>query len=109
MTAQKRIPVNEPLITSEAKQYVKDALDTGWVSSAGTYIGEFERAFADFIGVRHAIFTTSGTAALHLSMLGLDIGPGDGVIVPDFTLIASAFGVMYTGATPVFIDVDPET
>lgn len=104
-----KVPVNEPLITEAAKQYVANAMATGWVSSAGPRIEEFERAFADYIGVKHAIFTTSGTSALHVSLRALDIGPGDEVIVPDFTMIASPFSVMYTGATPVFVDIDLET
>ncbi len=104
-----RVPVNEPLITEAAKNYVADAMETGWVSSAGPRISEFENAFAKYIGVKHAIFTTSGTSALHVSLRALDIGPGDEVIVPNFTMIASPFSVMYTGATPVFVDIDPET
>ncbi len=109
MTPALRVPVNEPLLTANAKKYVMEAMNTGWVSSAGTYLGAFENAFAQYIGVRHAVFVTSGTAALHLALLSLDIGPGDEVIVPNFTMIASAFAVVYTGATPVFVDVDPET
>src|SRR3989339_21881 len=103
------VPVNEPVIPAEAKQYVLDALDTGWVSSAGRYIQEFEEVFARYLGVKHAITATSGTAALHLSLAALEIGPGDEVIVPDFTMIASAFAVLHTGARPVFVDCDPET
>ncbi|MCA9370869.1 MAG: DegT/DnrJ/EryC1/StrS family aminotransferase [Candidatus Peregrinibacteria bacterium] len=104
-----RVPVNEPLITDAAKAYVTQALETGWISSAGPFIEQFEEAYAKFIGVKHAIFVTSGTSALHTSLRALDIGPGDEVIVPDFTMIASPFSVMYTGATPVFVDIDPET
>ncbi len=104
-----RIPVNEPLITDAAKRYVSEALATGWVSSAGAYIEEFEQKYARYIGVSHAIYVTSGTAALHLALLSLDVGPGDEVIIPDFTMIASAFAVMYTGATPVFVDVEADT
>ena len=104
-----RVPVNEPLLTDAAKRYVTDALETGWISSAGPRITQFEEAFSAYIGVKHSMFVTSGTAALHLSLLSLDIGPGDEVIVPGFTMIASAFSIMYTGAKPVFIDCDPET
>lgn len=104
-----QVPVNEPIISAEAKQYVLDALESGWVSSAGRYIQEFEETFARYLGVKHAITTTSGTSALHLSLAALSIGPGDEVIVPDFTMIASAFSVLYTGAKPVFIDCDPVT
>lgn len=103
------IPVNEPVITDAAKRYVAEAMESGWVSSAGKYIDAFEKEFARFIGVKHAILTTSGTTALHLALLSLDIGPGDEVILPDFTMIASVFAVMYTGATPVFVDVEDDT
>lgn len=104
-----QVPVNAPVITPAAKKYVADAMETGWVSSAGPYIGKFEKAFADYIGVRHAISVTSGTAALHVALLGVGIGPGDEVIVPDFTMIASVFAVIYTGATPVFVDAEADT
>lgn len=103
------IPVNEPVITDAAKRYVADAMNTGWVSSAGPYIDKFEKAFADYLGVKHAVSVTSGTAALHVGLLSLGVGPGDEVIVPDFTMIASVFAVIYTGATPVFVDVEPDT
>ncbi len=106
---RRQVPVNEPLITDAAKAYVTEALDTGWISSAGPCIQKFEEAFAGYIGVKHAIFTTSGTAALHVAQRTLDIGPGDEVIIPDFTMIASPFSTMYTGATPVFVDINPET
>jgi len=117
-----KVPVNEPVITAAAKKYVADAMETGWVSSAGPYIGKFEEAFAEYIGVKHAVSVTSGTAALHVALLGLGIGEGDPpssapgglraaseVIVPDFTMIASVFAVIYTGAVPVFVDSEPDT
>ncbi|MDD5623341.1 MAG: DegT/DnrJ/EryC1/StrS family aminotransferase [Candidatus Peribacteraceae bacterium] len=109
MSASPVIPVNEPVITPEAKQYVMEALESGWVSSAGPFLQKFEEGFARAIGVKHATLTTSGTTALHLALVSLGVGPGDEVIVPDFTMIATVFAVMYTGATPVFVDVDPET
>ncbi len=104
-----KVPVNDPVITPAAKKYVADAMESGWVSSAGPYIGRFEQAFADYAGVKHGIAVTSGTAALHVALLSLGIGPGDEVIVPDFTMIASVFSVIYTGATPVFVDAEPDT
>jgi perosamine synthetase len=104
-----KVPVNEPVVTDAAKQYVIDALDTGWVSSAGKYIDQFEQAFADYVGVKHGVTTTSGTTALHLALAGMGIGKGDEVIVPDFTIVSCLNAVLYTGATPVFCDVDPET
>lgn len=104
-----KVPVNAPVITDAAKKYVADAMETGWVSSAGPYIDKFEKAFAHYVGVKHAVSVTSGTAALHIALLSLKIGHGDEVIVPDFTLIASIFAVIYTGAQPVFVDVEPDT
>lgn len=103
------VPVNEPVITAKAKEYVLDALDTGWISSAGSYIERFENAFAEFIGVRHAVAVSSGTAALHVSLVALNIKKGDEVILPNFTMVACVDAILYTGATPVFVDVDPET
>ncbi|MDD4628696.1 MAG: DegT/DnrJ/EryC1/StrS family aminotransferase [Candidatus Peribacteraceae bacterium] len=103
------IPVNVPVITPEAKRYVMDALETGWISSAGPYMKKFEEAFARMVGVKHAVLTTSGTTALHLALMSMDVGAGDEVIVPDFTMIASVFAVMYTGAKPVFVDIEPDT
>jgi len=104
-----KVPVNEPVIADGAKKYVLDALETGWISSAGKYISLFEETFAAFIDVKHAITVTSGTSALHLALTSLNIGKGDEVILPDFTMIACLDAVLYTGATPVFVDVDPET
>lgn len=103
------IPVNEPLLGANTQKYVLDCLDTGWISSAGGYIRRFEEAFAAFVGVKHAVTTTSGTTALHLALAALGIGPGDEVIVPDLTMIAVPYAVLYTGARPVLVDVDPET
>jgi perosamine synthetase len=104
-----RIPVNEPIIAPESKQAVIEALETGWVSSAGPFVTRFEREFADFVGMKHGIAVINGTAALHLALASLKIGPGDEVIVPDFTMISTITAVMYTGATPVFVDIDRET
>lgn len=103
------VPVNEPVITQAAKAYVADALETGWVSSAGPYIDSFEKSFAEFIGVNHAVTVTSGTTALHLSLAALGIGKGDEVILPDFTIVSCMNAVLYAGAIPVFVDIDPET
>jgi len=104
-----KVPVNEPVITPEAKANVLEALETGWISSAGEFLPAFEESFAAFLGVKHAIVVSSGTAALHVALTTLGIGPGDEVIVPDFTMIASVYAVLYTGAKPVFIDAEPDT
>jgi perosamine synthetase len=103
------IPVCEPFFAGKEESYLLDAFRSGWISSQGQYIDRFEHAFASYIGVRHAIATTSGTTALHLAVAAARLCPGDEVIVPDFTMIASAFAVAYAGAVPVFVDADPET
>lgn len=90
-------------------QYVTDAVRTGWNANYRGYLERFEAAFAKHVGVRYAITTTSGTAALHLAVLALGLGPGDEVIVPDQTFVACANAVRYTGATPVMADVLPNT
>jgi perosamine synthetase len=102
------IPVNAPIITQESKMLINRALDQGWISSAGPYINDFEKEFATYLGVKHAITVNTGTAALHIALLAAGIGEGDEVIVPAFTMAASWMAVMYTGATPVFVDVEPD-
>lgn len=106
---QLRIPVAEPLLGEKELEYVSECVLTGWVSSAGKFVGQFERMFAEFCGVSHAIATSNGTTALHLALLTLGIGPGDEVIVPSLTFIATANTVAYTGARPVFVDSERET
>ena len=103
------IPVNEPLISGNAKKYVLDCIETGWVSSVGKYIEKFEKNFADFLGVKYATTTTNGLASLHLALVSLGIGKGDEVIIPDLTIISCALAITYTGATPVLVDVDEKT
>ncbi len=103
------IPVNEPLLAANTLAYVSDCIKTGWISSAGSYIKRFEESFAAFVGVKHAVTTTSGTTALHLALAGLGIGPGHEVLLPDLTMIAVPYAVLYTGAKAVFLDVEPET
>ena len=103
------LPVATPSIGPLEKAYVAAAVESGWVSSAGPYIRKFEQAFASYTDCSHAIATCNGTAALHLILAALRIGPGDEVIVPSLTFIATAHAVLQTGATPVFADVDAET
>ena len=104
-----RIPVCEPSLDGNELTYVTDAVRSGWISSGGDYLKRFEEGFAAYVGVGHGIGTTNGTTALHLALAALGIGPGDEVIVPDFTMISSAFAVCYCGAMPVFVDADPDT
>lgn len=103
----KRIPVSGPSITEKEIAYVTDAVTNAWYANANVYHDRFERAFAAYHGVRHAVSLPSCTSALHLSLLALGIGPDDEVVVPDCTWIASAAPVSYVGATPVFADIDP--
>jgi perosamine synthetase len=100
-----RIPVAQPKLCGNERKYVLDCLDTNWISSVGKYIGAFEDAFANFCGVRHAIAANNGTTALHLALVALDLQPGDEVIIPTVTYIATANAVRYCGATPVLVDV----
>lgn len=106
---EKFIPVCEPSLLGNELKYVTDAVSTGWISSAGKYVTEFERQFAEYCGCKYGVAVCNGTVALHLALVALGIGKGDEVIVPTFTMIASAFAVCYTGATPVFVDADPDT
>jgi perosamine synthetase len=99
-------PVSMPTIGTKEIEYVTGAVSSGWVSSLGKYIEQFETEFARFCGVQYALTTSNGTVALHLALEALGIGKGDEVIVPDLTFIATANAVAYTGATPVFADID---
>lgn len=104
-----KISVAEATLNGNEKKYVLDCLDSTWISSSGKYITEFEAAFAKYCGVKHAISTNNGTTALHLALVGLDLKPGDEVIVPTVTYIATANAVRYCGATPVLVDCVPGT
>ncbi len=103
------VPVAEPTIDDLELKYVKQCIQSGWVSSKGTFIDRFEEEFAVFCNTKHAITTCNGTAALHLTLLACDIGPGDEVIMPTLTFIATANAVKYTGAEPIFVDSNPHT
>ena len=103
------LPVASPSLGGNELRYVTDCLLTGWISSAGKYVTRFEEMFAEFCGTKHAVTTSNGTTCLHLALVALGIGPGDEVIVPSLTFIATANAVAYTGATPVFVDSEVET
>ncbi len=107
--AHRFIPLAEPVLNGNEKKYLQDCLETGWISGSGRFVDAFEEGFAAFCGAAHAIAIVNGTAALHVALLALSVGPGDEVIVPDLTYIASANAVSYCGAKPVFSDVDPVT
>ena len=103
------IPVCEPLLAGNELKYVTEAVSTGWISSSGKYVTEFEKQFAGYCGCDYGVAVCNGTIALHLALIGAGIGEGDEVILPTFTMIASAFAICYVGAKPVFVDADKDT
>ena len=103
------IPLSEPEISGNEWKYIKDCLDTGWVSSVGSYVAKFENMVADYVGIKYAIATVNGTAALHVGLIVCGVKPDDEVIVPTLTFIASVNVVRYCNANPVFMDCDPYT
>jgi perosamine synthetase len=103
------IAVNEPLLGHRELEYVTDCLRSGWISSGGHYIEEFEEKWADYCGRRHGITVSSGTAALQVAVASLGLSPGDEVIMPTFTIISCAMAVTCSGAKPVLVDSEPQT
>ena len=104
------IPIYDPWITELEERYAIDAVKSHWIGfQNGKYIKDFEKEFAEYIGVKHCVTTNNGTAACHLALESLGIGPGDEVIVPALTFVATINAVSYTGATPVVVDVNEQT
>lgn len=103
------IPTNEPLLAGKERQYVLDCLESGWISSAGSYIDQFERNWAGYCGMAQGIAVSNGTTALQIAVDALKLGPGDEVIMPSFTIISCALAVVRAGAKPVLVDCDPFT
>lgn len=99
-----RYPVSQPWLNGRELEYTGRAVGDGWISSQGPFVRRFEEEFARYNGSAHGVACSSGTTALTLALRALGIGPGDEVIVPEFTMVASAWAVTYTGATPVFVD-----
>ncbi len=102
-------PVAEPHLDGVERDLLLEAFDSGWISSQGAFLERFERDFAAFAGTKHALAVCNGTAALHLTLLALDVKPGDQVIVPTLTFVATANAVRYMGAEPVLVDCEPDT
>jgi len=103
------IPLALPDLGGNEEAYVVEAVRSGWISAKGPFVHRFEQTFAEWTGSKHALAVCNGTSGLHLALLGLGIGPGDEVIVPSLSFVATANAVRYTGAEPVFVDVDPAT
>lgn len=104
-----RFPVCEPFLAGNELRYATDAIKTGWISSSGKYVTQFEEKFAEYCGAQHASTACNGTAALHLALKAADIGESDEVIIPNFTMSATAFAVCYVGAKPVYVDANKDT
>src|ERR1700760_4622283 len=109
MMSDSFIPISKPFIGVREKELVLNALESGWVSSIGKYIDEFEANFARYCGTEYALAVSNGTTGLHLALAALGLQPGDEVIVPDLTFVATANAVAYTGATPVLADIEADT
>lgn len=105
----KPIPVNEPLLDGNEKQYLAQCIDTGWISSEGPFVKQFEESFADRVSRRYGIAVSNGSVALDAAVAALEIGSGDEVILPTFTIISCAAAIVRAGATPVVVDSDPVT
>jgi len=108
MVEKSFIPVYKPDLSGNEALYLKECVDTGWISSSGKFIDEFETQFAKYTGAAHAITVANGTVALHLALEGLGLGKGDEVLVPTFTYIASVNAIRMCGATPVFVEARHE-
>lgn len=104
-----RVLLSPPDVGPLEESYVLDALRSGWVAPAGPHLEAFEREVAERVGCGHAVALASGTAGLHLALLAVGAGPGDVVVVPTLTFVATANAAVYTGAEPVFVDCDPAT
>lgn len=109
LTTHDFIPVCEPALLGKEEEYVSDCIRTGWISSSGKYVSKFEEEFAQYCGCKYGVAVCNGTVALHLALVSLGIGKGDEVIIPTFTMAASAYAVCYTGAMPVFVDADKDS
>jgi perosamine synthetase len=103
------IPLAEPELSGNELAYVTECIQTGWLTAQGTYVRRFETLFGATVQQPYAISVANGTLAVHLALLALEIGPGDEVIVPTLSYVASASPILFCGATPVFVDIDPQT
>ena len=100
------ILLHEPTLIGNEKKYLSDCIRTNWISTSGKYINQFERKICSYTGSKYAVAVNSGTSALHISLLLSNVRPGDEVIVPTVSFIASINSIKYCNANPIFIDVD---
>ena len=105
----RNIPIAIPSFVGNEKKYLNECIETGWISSVGKFVGEFEEKFSHAVETKHALTCANGTVALHLALKAFDVGPGDEIIGPTLTYIASANAIKYCQVTPVFVDSDPVT
>lgn len=103
------IPVNRPLFISDEKKYLAECIDSGWISSEGPFVLQFEKEFAKYIGKKYGVAVSNGTAALEVAVGAIGLNPGDEVIMPAFTIISCAAAIVNYGAIPVFVDSEPDT
>ena len=108
MSNEKIIPLSVPNIAGNEWKYVKDCLDTGWISSVGSYVTQFEQMVADFAGAKYGVAAVNGTAALHIALILSGVKQNDYVLLPNLTFVASANSIKYLGADPLLIDADPD-
>ena len=108
-TENQVIPLSIPSFQGNEWKYVKECIDTGWVSMAGAYVNKFEETVAKYVGAKHGVAAVNGTSALHMALHLLGVGENDKVILPNITFVASANSVAYTGAESIFVDVDQNT
>ncbi len=103
------IPVNKPLFISDEKKYLAECIDSGWISSEGPFVKEFEEKFSKYVGKKYGVAVSSGTAALEVAVGAIGLKPGEEVIMPTFTIISCALAVVNYGGVPVFVDSEPDT
>jgi len=103
------IPVNEPLLRDKELEYITECIKTGWISSQGRFIEEFEERFSEYIGMEHGVAVSNGTVALQLALKALNLKPGSEVIIPTFTIISCALACIYNDLKPVLVDSEPDT
>ena len=104
-----KLPLMKPELIGNELRYVKDCINTSWISSQGAYVTKFEDQFSELHSNYHAVSSSNGTAGLHLAMLALEIGEGDEVIVPNVTFASTINAVLYVGAIPVLCEIDSQT